>query len=65
MNNKIETLKNKAEMARIEYMKGNLNRDEAKAEIMPYIEAVNAKAVELAKKYNMKAKKITFRYFLR
>ena len=58
-------LKLKAEYARDMYKMGKISREEAKKEIEPYIEAVNQKMVELAKKYNQKPKKINIQGFLR
>ena len=57
MNNE---LKNRAE-------KGNnlISREEAKKEIQPFIEYANKKAVELAKKYNQKPRKISFIAYVR
>lgn len=62
MNNE---LKNKAERARIEYRNNLISREEAKKEIQPFIDYANKKAVELAKKYNQKPRKISFIAYVR
>jgi hypothetical protein len=46
-------------------LSGAIDITEAKKYILPYIEAYNSKAIELAKKYNVKAKKLTFASFTR
>ena len=58
-------LKDKAIMARCLYADGIITRDEAKSVIMPYLEKVNEKSEELAKKYKTKAKKVSFTAFCR
>ena len=47
------------------YRLGKISREEAKEHIMPYLDYVNEKSKELAKKYNQKHKEITFSYYLR
>lgn len=47
------------------YRLGKVSREEAKEYIMPYLDYVNEKSKELAKKYNQKHKEITFSYYLR
>ena len=47
------------------YRLGKISREEAKEYIMPYLDYVNEKSKELAKKYNQKHKEITFSYYLR
>ena len=54
-----------AEYAKGAYISRMITREEAKEMIMPYINAYNAKAKEIAKKYNMRAKTITFTSFMR
>lgn len=54
-----------AEQARNEYRSGQITREEAQAKIQPYLDAVNAKAIELAKKYNQKPKKAFFGSYVR
>ncbi len=47
------------------YRLGKISREEAKEHIMPYLNYVNEKYKELAKKYNQKHKEIIFSYYLR
>ena len=61
----IEVLKERAIIARDSYKGGFIERQEAKRLIDPYIKAFNAKSAEIAKKYNMKPKTITFAGFVR
>ncbi len=61
----MEELKENAERGRILYNSGEISREEAKELIMPYIDAYNEKTTEIAKKYNMKPKKISFGQFIR
>jgi hypothetical protein len=65
MNKTVEQLKNEAEAGRALYRKGEIERKEALAMVNPYIEAVNAKSAEIAKKYNMRPKKVNATSFLR
>lgn len=65
MRKEIENIKAGAINARSEYNAGWITRAEAKERIMPYIEAVNAKSVEIASKYGMKPKKVSFASFIR
>lgn len=58
-------LKDKAEKGRALYRSGNIDIKSAKELVMPYLNAVNAKAKELAKKYNMRPKTVDFRSFVR
>lgn len=54
-----------AEEYRALYRLNEVSRDEAKKFIMPYIEAFNQKSTEIAKKYGMRPKTITFAKFIR
>lgn len=65
MNDKVKELRNKAEEGRALYRMGEVEMAEAKEMVMPYLEAVNDHAKELAKKYNMKAHKVSFYSFVR
>lgn len=65
MNEEIKQLKQMAEIARAEYRTNHITREEAKERIMPYIDAVNERAKELAKKYNQKPKMASFNTFVR
>lgn len=60
-----DELKRNAEKGRVLYNNGEISRDEAIILIMPYIDTFNKKSLEIAKKYNMKPKKITFAQFIR
>lgn len=61
----IDEIKSAAFEARVLYKIGAISRAEAALKIQPYIDAFNAKATEVAKKYNMRAKKISFAGFVR
>lgn len=65
MNKEIKELKETAENARMLYRKGKFNIVVAKALISPYLDVVNAKAKELAKKYNQKPRKVSFYAYVR
>ena len=45
-------LKNRAEEGRLLYKQGKITREECKEYVMPYLDAVNEKSKEIAKKYN-------------
>jgi len=62
MNSKF---KDQAESAKLQYKTGAITRDEAKELIEPYINEFNAKSKEIAKKYGMKAKLISFATYIR
>ena len=61
----IEKLRIQAEEYRILYKTGQCTREEAKNKIQPYLNVVNKKSIELAKKYNQKSKKISFAVYVR
>lgn len=42
-----------------------ISYEEAKAEAQPVIDRINAKAAEIAKKYNKRAKKLSFSEIMR
>lgn len=65
MNEHIKELKQKAEIARLQYQLNHITRDEAKEQIMPYIDTINERSKELAKKYNQKPKLVTFVAYIR
>lgn len=65
MTKDIKELKETAENARMLYRKGKFNIIVAKALINPYLEAVNKKAKDLAKKYNQKPRKVSFYAYVR
>lgn len=47
------------------YNSGKVTREEALSHITPYIEQYNKKSAEVAKKYGVKPKKISFASFIR
>lgn len=65
MNEEIQELKKQADEAKHLYRAGLIDRDKAKSYISPYIIAYNKKSEEIAKKYNQKAKTLTFASFVR
>jgi hypothetical protein len=56
----IEELKSKAEQAKFLYRTRQITREEAQAEIVPYLEQFNIKSKEVAKKYGVKPKLVNF-----
>jgi hypothetical protein len=60
-----EEIKARAFEARDSYKAGFITRKEAQEMIIPYIKAFNEKSKEIAKKYNMKPKMISFAGFVR
>jgi len=65
MTNEIAKLMTIADEAKILYMQQQITRIEAKKLITPYIEAVNTKAREIAKKYNQKPRTLSFGAYIR
>lgn len=65
MTNDIKELKECAENARRLYRLGKFNIVVVKALIKSYLEAVNAKSIELPQKYNQKPKKVSFYAYVR
>lgn len=65
MNDETLKLKQKAEEYRFLYQTNQISREIAKDNIVPYIDAINKKAKEIAKKYNQKPKEVTFITFIR
>lgn len=63
--NQISNEKYRAEEYRALYRNGTVSREIAKEQIMPFIDAFNQKSKEIAKKYGMKAKTISFAKFIR
>lgn len=61
----MKELKECAEKGKILYNSGVISREDAKELIMPYIHYYNEKAKEIAKKYDMKPKTITFSQYVR
>lgn len=65
MNEEIFKMKQEAEHYSYLYNIGTISREEAKEKIQPYLDKVNEKSKELAKKYNQKPKKVNFNTFIR
>lgn len=63
--NELQSLQSQAEYYCDLYRLGKIDRDMAKENIMPYLNYVNEKVKEIAKKYNQKPKLITLSYYLR
>jgi hypothetical protein len=61
----IKSLKDRADKARILYKKNLITREEAIAEIKPYIEACNKKSEAIAKKYKQRPKLLNVASYLR
>lgn len=54
-----------AERVKFNYQRKLISRAEAEKAIQPYAEAYNAKARELAKKYNVRPKLFSFTSYMR
>ena len=65
MTDEILELKIHAEYYRDLYRLGKISREEAKQEIMPYLDKVNEKSKELAEKYNQKYRPVNFCAYVR
>ncbi|MEK5205211.1 hypothetical protein NST55_28625 [Bacillus sp. FSL R10-2789] len=65
MEPKMKALSIQAEKARTLYHLKQISRDEAKKEIMPFIEMFNEKSKQIAKKFNQSPKLTTFSNFTR
>lgn len=65
MDENIQKLKQQAEHYCMVYKMHGCTREEAKQKIQPYIDAVNQKSKEIAKKYNQKPKTVSFNKFVR
>ena len=65
MNDEVIELKLKAEYYRALYQANKCTREEAKENIMPYINLINNKSKEIAKKYNQKPKTVSFSAYIR
>jgi len=61
----VDNLRVQAEEYRILYKTGQCAREEAKNKIQPFLNVINKKSIELAKKYNQKPKKISFAIYVR
>ena len=65
MNEVNSKLKVIAEKYRDLYRLNQCSRDEAKKNIMPYLDAINEKSKEIAKKYNQKPRLASFISYVR
>ena len=65
MNDKIQYLQIQANDGRKLYNANLISRDEAKEMIMPYINYANKMSKEIAQKYDMKPKYISFISYIR
>lgn len=65
MTNEVKELKEKAEYYVELLQLGVVTIEKAKENIMPYINLVNEKSIELAKKHGVKPRKISFSSFVR
>lgn len=61
----LDELKVIAEHYRWLYNTGQCSREQAKENIMPYLNAVNEKSKEIAKKYKQRPRKVDFAAFIR
>lgn len=57
--------KEKAELAKMNFKHGFITLEEAKKTVKTYIDMVNTKSKEIAKKYNQKPKLVTVASFMR
>ena len=62
--NRLE-LQSQAEYYRNEYRLGKCSREMAKEMIIPYLDFVNSKSIELCKKHNQKHKSVNFSNYVR
>ena len=60
-----EALQAHAKATRDRFRRGEITFDEAKKELKPFTDAFNAKAAEIAAKYNRRPKKLNVGEFLR
>ena len=65
MKEETKALKEAAERGRQLYRLSLIEQSEAKKMVTPYLDAVNKKSVELAKKYGLKPRKVQFRSYVR
>lgn len=65
MRKEHEELKNQAEEARAAYRAGVISREKAIEIIIPYLAVANQYAVDLAKKYGQRPRKIGMLSYLR
>ena len=65
MNEEVRILKSEGEKAKILLWNGEIDLKEAKNKVKPYIDMVNEKSRELAKRYNQKPRLVSATSFLR
>lgn len=65
MTDEVKMMRQQAEEGRSLYRIGEIQVDEAKEMVMPYLNAVNKKSIELAKKYNQRPVKVSFINYVR
>ncbi|PPA67024.1 hypothetical protein [Lactococcus lactis] len=65
MKEETRNLKIKAEQARILYKRGEISYSEAINSIKPYIDKINNKSKELAKKYKQRPRLVKINSFMR
>lgn len=65
MDLKTAKLKDAAEKGKMLYCSGRMAQEDAKLLVMPYLNAINARAVEIAAKYNQRPRTVSFRAFVR
>lgn len=65
MDQNTKSLIQTAQKARTLYHLKQISREEAKLEIMPYVDAFNKKSKEIAKRFNQSPKLTTFSNFIR
>ncbi len=65
MKEETRQLKIKADQAKILYKRGEISYNEAIDSIKPYIDKVNIKSKELAKKYNQRPRLVKINSFMR
>jgi len=65
MTEETKNLKLTANEAKFNYMTGKISRDEAIKLIKPYLQAVNEKSKEMAKKFGLRPKMVSVNGFMR
>lgn len=61
----VQEYKEQADKAKYLYKTGHITREQAKAQIQPYIDYFNKRSKEIAKKYNQRPKLINFAGYTR
>lgn len=60
-----QLIKHKAETAKFLYRTGKISKEEANQDIQPYLDLLNKKSKELAKKYGQRPKLVNFSSYVR